>query len=1061
MNKVKKISALTVIFLGIMLVNIKSMNVYAYTHLNFRNITNEDGLSQATVESIIQDKKGYIWIGTNDGLNRYNGYDFKVYRHDDEDKNTITNNYIVDLEEDRKGNLWIGTANGLSKLNPKNNKITNYSTEFNEGDLSHYNIGQVLVTKKGDILVGTSDGLNIYNEKTDRFERIMSKESDLTNQHIYTLTEDENEDIWVGTKTGVTKIDTKIKKTYKFYTSKNKEFIENNLIYDIYSDKKGYVWVGSYRDGLTRINIKTNETKTYLHNNEDDNSLPGDCVRSILKDTNGVLWVGTNEGLARYNEKEDNFNVYKNKVYDKNSLVEDEIFNMIEDKSGLIWIGTYCGISVFNPENKIEHYKNDPFDKNSIAGNSIQGIYEDDGNLLWVGTNSKGVNIIDRNNNRVYKINKEFNSNLLNDMSINDIKGSKNKIFIGTNNGLNIINKDTNTVDLYTKQDGLPDNNIRTLFLDSKGCLWIGTIDGISILNTSNNEMINITKLLKDNSIKDTYARVIYEDKEGIYWIGCFIDGGLIKIDPHKNSIKCYKNNKDDKSTISSNIIRSIGEDNKGNLWIGTSYGLNKLDKEKNIFTRYTTKDGLSNNIIYGILIDDYDNPWVSTNLGICKLDIKTNNFENFGITDGLQGNEFNGSAYYKNKNGEFIFGGINGINIFNPKEVEKSNSTPKVEFDEFEVSGNKYTSIDGRKFKKDENFLKISVFMPDYKNNKNIQYYYKLEGTSSDWHTIDSNYINYSNLSPGKYIFKIKAMSHNGVMSEESKVQFTIKPSFWLSNWALLIYISVIIVIIYLNINRMKRLDRLVRKKTSQLSNEMDKSSKLLNKVIDLEKSKNNYFVNLSHELRTPLNVIYTSEQLITQLNNSKNGITKDKLNTYMKVIRVNSKRLLSLINNIIDGTKIEHGNYKLNIEENDIVYVVEEATLSLKQYIENKGINLIIDPEIEEKIIKCDAYEIERCIVNLVSNAAKFTPEGGTIEVTIKDLGKKVQICVKDTGIGIDKKYHDSIFNKFNQVDDCQSKLGSGLGLTITKHIIEMHNGKIYLESELNKGSKFTIIL
>ena len=242
-----------------------------------------------------------------------------------------------------------------------------------------------------------------------------------------------------------------------------------------------------------------------------------------------------------------------------------------------------------------------------------------------------------------------------------------------------------------------------------------------------------------------------------------------------------------------------------------------------------------------------------------------------------------------------------------------------------------------------------------------------------------------------------------------------------------------------------------------------MEKNEKLLGRIIELEKRKNSYFVNLSHELRTPLNVILSTEQLITEINKCKEGINQYKLNEYMQVIKRNSKRLLNLINNIIDTAKLESGAYKFNIIENDIVYIVEEATLSLKDYIERKGIELIIDPEIEEKIIKCDSYEIERCIVNLVSNAAKFTPEGGTIEVCIKDLDEKVMIIVEDSGIGIDKKYHKSIFNRFDQVIDnnAEYKGGSGLGLTITKQIIDMHNGEIHVESELGKGCKFIIIL
>ncbi|MGL4913819.1 MAG: ATP-binding protein, partial [Romboutsia sp.] len=486
------------------------------------------------------------------------------------------------------------------------------------------------------------------------------------------------------------------------------------------------------------------------------------------------------------------------------------------------------------------------------------------------------------------------------------------------------------------------------------------------------------------------------------------------------------------------------------------------LNKTHDSFKKYTTKDGLPNNTIYGILIDEENNPWVSTNLGISKLNIKTNSFENFNIIDGLQANEFNGAAYHKNSSGEFIFGGINGLNIFNPRELTKNNYTPNVQFGSFEVNGKEYKSINNLKLRYDQNFINIEVFLPDYKNIRGIQYIYKLEGASDEWSILDTNKINYSNLYPGKYKFKIKARNHNGITSEEASVTFTIKPPFWAGKIAFGVYVLIIASLGYYNINRVKMLDKMVKNRTEQLSEEMEKNNKLLNKVIELERSKNNYFINLSHELRTPLNVIYSIEQLITGLNKSNKVIEREKLNEYMDVVRRNTKRLLALINNLIDTSKMESSNYTLDIKPNDIVYIVEEATLSLKNYIESKGIKLVIDPEIEEKIINCDAYEIERCIVNIVGNAAKFTPSGGSIEVIIKENKDKVKIIIKDTGIGIDKKYHESIFDRFNQVTDFnENKGGSGLGLTITKQIIDMHNGIIFVDSEVNKGTIFTIML
>ena len=777
-------------------------------------------------------------------------------------------------------------------------------------------------------------------------------------------------------------------------------------IYVVRYDPKGYIWAGALKEGLNRIDINTNEVKQYKNDDRDEKSLPGNHVKDILRDSSGNLWVGTDNGLAKYNEQTENFATYKNKIYDKTSLVNDEVFSIQEDESGLIWVGTYAGISMFDPNTNIEHYKKDPFDENSISDNSIHGIYEDKDGLLWVGTNSKGVNVINRKNYNVKHLNKTSKDYPISDDNINDVVGIDNKIFIATKNGLNEVDKDLKTINIYNTEDGICNNNITALFADSKKNVWIGTANGISVLNTNTNEIIDITDILTNHNIEDQYIKVIYEDSKGNYWVGCFIDGGLVKIDPNKRTIENYRNKKEDKTSISSNNIRSIVEDKNGNLYIGTSYGLNKLNESNNTFERYLEKDGLSNNTVYGLLVDDNNNLWASTNLGISKLDTNTMTFETFNIIDGFQGNEFNGRAYYKNKSGELFFGGINGLNIFRPNDINRSRYVPTVIFDEFKVNGKVYKDINNQEFKYNENTINISVFISNYKNTKNIQYMYKLEGVSDSWDISRSNNINYSYLAPGTYTLKIKARSYSGKVSDESAVKFIIKLPIWKSKAAILIYLIIITIVIYRTINSVKRLDNLVKNKTLQLTKEMEKNDKLLKKVIELEKRKNNYFVNLSHELRTPLNVISSTEQLVTELNKSKDGIGKSKLNGCMQVVRRNTKRLLNLINNIIDTAKIESGSYQLNIREHDIVYIVEEATLSLKDYIERKGIELIIDPEMEEKIIKCDEHEIERCIVNLVSNAAKFTPEGGTIEVTIEDLDEKVKIIVKDTGIVVPLK-------------------------------------------------------
>ena len=1025
---------------------------------NFKNITIEDGLSQSTVETIYQDSKGYIWIGTNDGLDRYNGYEFKHYKHDKYDKNSIANNYIVDIIEDKNGYIWVSTIGGLSRINPDKDEIKNYYSKEYSGNLSNSNLWQILCTKDNRLIASTIDGLNVYDKNKDKFTRILYKEGELPSQYIYSLEEDINGHIWVGTDNGLVELDKdlNIVKSYQ-------DAIGDSDIYNVYDDSKGNIWVCTLDNGLFKINLDDKSVENYKNNNSKI-SIPSNNVRDIISDSEGKLWIATDKGLCTFDYEREEFITYNKKSYQSNSLIDDEIFCLLKDSSGLIWIGTYSGISRFNPNSNFTHFKSDPYDNNSISGNVIHGIYEDDDKTLWIGTNESGVNII--NGESIKHLNKE-NSNLVSDL-IEDITGFKNYIFIGTNEGLSVLVKNDKTVKNYTitnytTKDGLPSNKIRSLFIDSKGYLWIGTNKGLAILDTNNNKIIDITYILDEMGVSDKFIRAVYEDSKGNYYIGCFLEGGLIKINPNTKEYKIYKNIENDDSSISNNSIRYINEDLYGNILVGTSHGINILNLSTDKFNHYTEKDGLINNTIYGILVDKNNGIWMSTNAGISKLSTEDATFKNFTITDGLQSNEFNGRACFKSKDGNMYFGGINGFNVFNSQDIELSTFEPKVIFDNFEINGTNKKDISNIKFKSNENNIKINLFTNDYKNTKTTQYYYKLEGLENEWNMTNSNSLVFANLGPGDYTLKIKTITQHGVMSDESSVHFTINPPIWRSNYAICIYLILIIISILRYMHKVNTLDRLVNERTNKLRKEMEKNEQLFKKVLSLEQNKNNYFVNLSHELRTPLNVLSSINQLIKEFTKKDNFITPEKLSYYMGIMDRNCSRLLSLINNLIDHTKIENNSYIINKKDEDIVYLVEETVLDIKDYIEEKGLELIFDTDVEEKVIRCDKVDIERCIINLVGNAVKFTPEGGLIEVLLQDLDDKVKIIVKDNGIGISEENQKIIFDRFNQVVDesSEQKGGSGLGLTITKQFITLHNGEIYVESEVGVGSEFIIIL
>ena len=1014
-------------------------------NLIFNNINIEQGISQSTIEDIFQDSEGYIWLGTNDGLNRYNGYEFKIYNYE-EYQNSISHNGITDITEDKYGNIWVNTVSGVNKINKKTEKISNY-TEIN-GKIKEDSTTEIIVTKDNNILVGTYEGLNIYNAKEDRFDIILEQKDGILSSCIYSIDEDINGNIWIGTELGLNKL-SKDFKVLETYTSESE-------IYNIFcDDENGFVWAGSDSSGLLKIDTKTKEVTQYINDIEDENSIPANQVGAIIRDSKGNLWVGTTNGLARYNEKNDSFDVYKNKVYDKNSLVYNDVRSIIEDREGVLWVGTYSGISIFDTESSIKYYNAGLDDGYLLSENMVHGIYEDDEGYLWVGSRTKGVNIIDRENNTSKSINME-NNNVIQSNSINDITGYKDFIFVATDAGVLKINKKENTIQNYNLEDGLIGENVKDIFVCDKNYLWIGSTNGLNLLDIENDKIIDMTDYVDEGS----YVRYVYQGQDGSYYIGFLRDGGLGIIEPNSKETKYYKNIPNDKTSISSNRVRYINEDSKGNIWIGTSYGLNKYDPKTKVFKRYTTSDGIANNTIYGVLVDDNDNIWVSTNKGISQIDTKNNTVNNLSVTDGLQGNEFNGNAAFKSKSGELFFGGINGLNAFYPEDVNSINNKSKVIFDGFKVNDKDYLDINGLKFDNNTENIKIKFFTPVYSSNKNISYEYELIGSNSSKATTKENYVIYNDLLPGKYTFKVRAVDSRGDISDSETIEFSIKYPFWMSPIACFIYLVIAILFIINNKYKLKYLDRLVKSRTKELEEQMIKNEELYNNNIKIEENKNKYLVNLSHELRTPLNVISSTNQLLLELS-KKDNIKADKLAYYIDISERNCNRLLNLVNNILDNTKLQSKMYTLNLKEVDIIYLVEETSLTLIDYIKSKSIELIIDPEVEEKIILCDDYEIERCIVNLVSNAAKFTPEGGNITITIKDLDDKVMISVLDTGVGIEEKYHKTIFDRFNQVDNDESKGGSGLGLSITSKIVELHKGEIYVESKVGEGSNFVIIL
>lgn len=1054
----------------IFIINMSVNNAFAITNddknINFKRITVEDGLSQTSVEYLFQDSKGYMWIGTIDGLNRYNGSRFEVFRYSKDKPNSISGNYISAIAEDDEGNIWVGTSRGLNRINTHTSEITTYLPGVNGCNLSNYNITEILIDSKGDIYIATEDGLNLYNEEDDNFIRLYNsgdKKNSLSSQFVYSIVEDNYGNYWIGTDNGLNKIENNSQKIIKYYSDGGDNSINDNFIFKLYADNLDNLWIGTYNGGLNKLDLKTNKIEKFENDPNDDTSIAGNFIRYILRDSRNELWIATNNGLSRLNEEENKFINYKSKIYDPQSIVSNNVLSLFEDKSGAIWVGTYDGISLFNPQNSFKNYKNDPFNTNSLSENMMAGIYEDDEGLLWVGTVNEGLNLIDRKSGNITKFKSSDDEDSLSNNHIRDIVGIQNEIWIATEFGLNKYDKLTKKFTRYYNENSLLYNDVRTLYIDNEGILWIGTRDGLCTFDRKDTFKSYEDIFIKNGITENVFSDII-QDKDGVIWIASALDGGLIRLNKNTNEIKSYRNNEEDRYSISFNALKTIAIDSKNNIWIGSQFGLNKFDRSTEKFHRYTEDSGLSNNFIYGILIDNEDNPWMSTNYGISKFDIKNDKFVDYNVTDGLQSNEFNGYSYFKSKSGEMFFGGINGLTYFYPNQLEEKKFSPNVVIDSIYSGEKEILDISNIKIGYKNSNIQFNFFMPDYRNVSKIQYAYKLDGLDENWiFSDDRNYVSYTNLESGVYKFQVVARNSSGDWSKVTTVSFKVGMKPWQTPLAYVIYALIVSLVLYIIWNRVKILDSLVEQRTHELNSKLKENKELYDKLIKNEKYKNNYFVNLSHELRTPLNVIISTQQLITKLNEEDKDIPKEKILYYMSTLRRNSDRLLKLINNIIDTSKIESGSYKLIIEKHDIVYLVEEIVLSMKDFIEANGIELVIDPDVEEKIIECDGSEIEKCIVNLVGNAVKFTPRGGKIEVRIVDLNNKVKISVKDSGIGIEKKYHDAIFDRFGQAynDVSEEHGGSGLGLTVTKQLVTLHNGRIFVKSEPGHGSEFVIIL
>jgi PAS domain S-box-containing protein len=794
-------------------------------NIKFEHISLEHGLSQSIVYCILQDSKGFMWFGTDDGLNRYDGYQFIIYRSNPDDPFSMSDSIVRTMIEDRSGTLWIGTFKGLNKFNRKKEKFSIFQHDPKDSNsLSNNFVLFLLEDSSGMIWIGTNGGgLNRFDpvkETFTHFKKIANEPQSLTSDNVRTIFIDSNGFFWIGTiGGGLNKFEPKTG-AFKAYRNDpdNPNSLADDTVSSIIEDPDGILWIGSYGPGggLNRFDPQTETFTRYQFLPQKQHSLSSNWVRDLFLDNHGKFWVGTSNGLNEFNREDEVFINHLSKPTDFWSLSNNTIRSMYEDKSGVLWFGTEFGClnRLIREKQTFKHFYNVPDDPMSLSNNVVMSIYEDSKGTLWVGTYGGGLNKRDKGKKGFthFLSNPDDKSSLSNNSIWSIFQDRSNLIWIATKYGLNKFNEETGTFKRYyfkpenpaDPADEFDSNLITSMCQDKKGYLWVGTWKGLNKFNKQNG---SYKRYLHDpdnpNSICNNEIWAVYEETSAKLWIGT--NKGLNILNTEEETFSYYNSNPKDPKTLSHNVVIYIFEDNKNNLWFGTYGGLNRYDRETDSFTSWTEADGLPNNIIYGILEDDDGILWLSTNKGLSRFNPKNETFKNYDVWDGLQSNEFKYGACWKSRTGELLFGGINGFNAFDPKKIKDNPFEPSVVITDLKIfnkSVNIGKEINGRIILK-EHISETSDVHLSYKHTEFSieyaslhyaapeanQYAYKmegLEGLEKEWNYVGNRrHATFAHLNPGKYVFRVKGSNKDNIWNETgTSLKIFITPPFWQERW-------------------------------------------------------------------------------------------------------------------------------------------------------------------------------------------------------------------------------------------------------------------------------------
>lgn len=1059
----------------------------------FAQLDINGGLSHNHVTSFYKDQKGFLWIGTQSGLNRFDGFSTKKYFSDLRDSLSLKGNNVISIFALPENKMGVITQDGgLSVYDPQQDDFKSEAPKYfvemrtNPGTIDRVvhdlngnfwffpNEGDVCVYKKqgsyillrntpGDsstIAASTIRSMAVGKNNTHwvihsdgTLEKILLKE----NSHLVTernlffktfgrtdlnlrMTADHDGDLWIysaNDNLGVYFFDVR-KKSFKRIDKDSKPVgLNTNLVSSVVVDEHNNIWVGTDHGGINILDKKNQKIFYVQHLDEEARSLSQNSITSLFHDDQGIVWAGTfKQGVSYYHENQFRFPLVQHSLFDKKSLPFNDVNRFIEDSRGNIWIGTNGGGLIYfdRQKNSFTQYRNDPANSNSLSSDVIVSLCIDHKGLLWIGTYYGGLNSFDGKNFTRY---------------------------LPTQDPFSISAR-----------------NVWEVFEDSRHQLWIGTLEaGLDLFNRETQKFVHY-KNGDPNSVRSNYIAAIMEDREGNIWLGTSL--GIDVLMKTSGRFVHYENEKGNLKSLSNNSILDLREDSKGRIWIATQGGLDLFDVKTKTFRAFREADGLPTNAILTLLLDEKENLWMSTANGISNMILDKNtrdeslifSFKNYDESDGLQGKQFNENAALKTESGELIFGGANGFNIFRPEKISFNQLMPNVvltDFQLFNKSVKPDQSVEGNIvltksisespaiiLPSSLNLFSVEFAALNFLHSEKNKYKYKLEGFTNDWLNADagSRRITFTNLDPGDYTFYVKASNNDGVWNETgTSLKIKVLPPFWKTRTAFVIYFVLIASALYVT--------RKLIQQREQMKFAIKQERQEAVRMHQLDMMKIKFFTNVSHEFRTPLSLIIAPlEKLLKQSEETE-------LQKQLQVIQRNAKRLLNLVNQLLDFRKMEVQELKLNASEGDIISFLRETVSSFSDLSEKKHIRLEFHSSIPSLETLFDKDKLEKIVFNLLSNAFKFTHENGEVVVNVSlkaNSGKKIlELRVKDSGIGIPHEKQERIFDRFFQNDLPQSMVnqGSGIGLSITREFVRIHDGTIRVESEPGNGSCFIVEL